>query len=79
MAHSYGYLLEAKEVVGHVANSRERERDDRSQAGKASKKHRDEWLAEAPADHGQAGLCFPKAEGGGVCGWLFLARVPPLF
>jgi DNA mismatch endonuclease (patch repair protein) len=33
-------------------------------------------LEEASANSGQAGFLFSKAKGGGVCGRLFLARVP---
>jgi len=36
------------------------------------------WRRHLP-DPGSTGLCFPKAEGGGVRGWLFLAWVSPLF
>ena len=35
-------------------------------------------MEEASANSGQAGFLFSKAKGGGVCGRLFLARVPPL-
>jgi len=65
--------------VAHVPDPGQGEREDRGRAGQTHAEGRHKGLAKAFAHPGPAGFCFPKAEGGGVCGRLFLARLPPLF
>jgi len=60
----------------NVPRPRQGQQKDRSQAGQAHAEGRNKGLAQAFAYPGAAGLCFPKAESGGVCGRLFLARLP---
>jgi hypothetical protein len=68
-----------KKVLGHVADPGQGQREDRSKAGQDYAEGRHKGLAKASADPWPAGLCFQEAEGGDVCGRLFLAWVPPLF
>ena len=56
-----------KKVLGHVPDPGQGEREDRGQAGQTYAEGRHKGLAEAFANPGQAGLLFPKAEGGNLC------------
>jgi hypothetical protein len=64
--------------MAHVPDPGQGEREDRGQAGQTHEEGRHKGLAKSLAHPGPAGLCFQEAEGGGVCGRLFLAWVPPL-
>jgi len=49
------------------------------QAGQVDASGGNKGLEKAFADPGSAGLRFPEAEGSGVCGRVFLARMPQVF
>ena len=87
------YLLPIQTQRGHVADQGERKRFHGDAIGGVVSRIRDQRVAEASSNYdlrfticegawdapqGEAGFCFSKGAGGGVCGWVFLAWVSAL-